>query len=204
MKPFSVNIVEFTVQQCFYCDVGVVYCSNSSYCVKYLFDFGLLVLFVGELDVGWGQGIYSFLHCRHDPALWWLWNAAYVSNLTLECPSGQESQDWQDLDVNRDVFCPCCLPLYPTSSTTSRTINRATDGEFCATIPAGPDFDTMISIIPFSREQLTSTQGDDNSLQGLSISPFTPPTNRIEVREHQGLLYRQIQKGDNYGKIHRP
>ncbi|RXN15874.1 hypothetical protein ROHU_027838 [Labeo rohita] len=83
---------------------------------------------------------------------------------------------------------------HPSTSTTSRTINRATDGEFCATTPIGPDFDTIFSILPFSREQLHSTQGDDHTLQGLSISPSTPPTNRIELREHQGLLYWRIQK----------
>ncbi|RXN18022.1 U6 snRNA-associated Sm LSm3 [Labeo rohita] len=83
---------------------------------------------------------------------------------------------------------------HPRTSTTSRIINRATDGEFCATTPNGPDFDTIFFILPFSREQLGSTQG-------LSISPSTPPTNRIEVREHHGLLYQQIQKGDDTYKI---
>ncbi len=90
---------------------------------------------------------------------------------------------------------------HPSTSTTSRTTNRATDGEFCATTPTGPDFDHIFSILPFSREQLSSAQGDDGTLQGLSISPSTPLTNRIEVREHQGLLYRRIQKGDDIYKI---
>ncbi|RXN26023.1 hypothetical protein ROHU_005748 [Labeo rohita] len=78
------------------------------------------------------------------------------------------------------------------------TINRATDGEFCATTPTGPDFNTIFSILPFS--------SDDHILQGLSISPSTPPTNRIEVREHQGLLYRRIQKEDDTYKdpVRRP
>ncbi len=66
---------------------------------------------------------------------------------------------------------------------------------------SGPDFDTIFSILPFSREQLSSVQGDDGTLQGLSISPSTSPTNRIEVQEHQGLLYRLIQKGDDIYKI---
>ncbi len=90
---------------------------------------------------------------------------------------------------------------HPSTSTTSRTTNRATDGEFCATTPTGPDFDHIFSILPFSREQLRSAQGDDGTLQGLSISPSTPLTNRIDVREHQGLLYRRIQKGDDIYKI---
>ncbi|XDV39272.1 hypothetical protein PO909_008536 [Leuciscus waleckii] len=80
-------------------------------------------------------------------------------------------------------------------------IDRATDGEFCATIPAGPDFDPIISILPFSREQLASAQGADDTLQGLTISPTTQPTNRVELREHQGLMYRRIQKGDDNMKI---
>ncbi len=62
---------------------------------------------------------------------------------------------------------------HPSTSITSRTTNRATDGEFCATTPTGPDFDHSFSILPFSREQLSSTQGDDGTLQGLSISPST-------------------------------
>ncbi len=90
---------------------------------------------------------------------------------------------------------------HPSTSTTSRTTNRATDGEFCPTTPTGPDFDHIFSILPFSREQLSSAQGDDGTLQGLSISPSTPLTNRIEVREHQGLLYRRIQKEDDVYKI---
>ncbi|KAL0189000.1 hypothetical protein M9458_016099, partial [Cirrhinus mrigala] len=90
---------------------------------------------------------------------------------------------------------------HPSTSTTSRTINRATDGEFCATTPTRPDFDTIFLILSFSREQLLSAQGDDHTLQGLSISLSTPPTNRIEVREHQGLLYWQIQKGGDTYKI---
>ncbi|KAL0173595.1 hypothetical protein M9458_029563, partial [Cirrhinus mrigala] len=101
---------------------------------------------------------------------------------------------------------PTSTPGFPpanhhSTSTTSQTINRATDGESCATTPTGPDFDTIFSILPFSREQLHSAQGDDHTLQGLSISPSTPPTNWIEVLEHQGLLYRRIQKGDDTYKI---
>ncbi|XP_016139052.1 uncharacterized protein [Sinocyclocheilus grahami] len=90
---------------------------------------------------------------------------------------------------------------HPCTSTTSWTTNRATDGEFCATTPAGPEFNHSFSILPFSREQLGSAQGDDGTLQGLSISLSTPATNRIEVQEHQGLLYRRIQKGDDVYKI---
>ncbi|KAL1282176.1 hypothetical protein QQF64_000979 [Cirrhinus molitorella] len=86
----------------------------------------------------------------------------------------------------------------PSTSTTSQTINRATNEEFCTTSPTGPDFETIFSILPFSTEQLGSTQGDDDTLQGLSNSPSTPPTNWIE---HQGLLYRQIQKEGNIYKI---
>ncbi|KAI2650221.1 hypothetical protein H4Q32_000160 [Labeo rohita] len=83
--------------------------------------------------------------------------------------------------------------MWPHIRVTDQTLT-ATDGEFCATTPNGPDFDTIFFILPFSREQLGSTQG-------LSISPSTPPTNRIEVREHHGLLYQQIQKGDDTYKI---
>ncbi|XP_048012596.1 uncharacterized protein LOC125245846 [Megalobrama amblycephala] len=89
----------------------------------------------------------------------------------------------------------------PTASTTSRTVNRATDGEFCATVTTRPDLDTNFSILPFYREQLTSAQSDDDTLQRLSISPSTPPTDGIEVRDHQGVLYRQIQKGGGNIKI---
>ncbi|ROL45725.1 hypothetical protein DPX16_0113 [Anabarilius grahami] len=89
----------------------------------------------------------------------------------------------------------------PTASTTSRTTNRTTDGEFCANTPTGPDFDTIFSILPFSKEQLISAQGDDDTLQGLNISPTTPPTKRIKLREHQGLLHRWSQKGNDNIKI---
>ncbi|XP_048062492.1 uncharacterized protein LOC125277930 [Megalobrama amblycephala] len=92
-------------------------------------------------------------------------------------------------------------PWLSTAPTTSRTVNRATDGEFCATVTTGPDLDTIFSILPFSGEQLTSAQGEDHTLQRLSISPSTPPTDGIEVRDHQGVLYRRIQKGDNNCKI---
>ncbi|KAI2647106.1 Retrovirus-related Pol poly from transposon [Labeo rohita] len=90
---------------------------------------------------------------------------------------------------------------HPNTSATSRTNNRASDGEFCATTPTRPDFDTIFSILPFSKEQLCSVLGDDDTLQGLSISPSTPPTNRVEVLDHQGLLYRRIEKGDGIYKI---
>ncbi|KAI2667165.1 Coiled-coil domain-containing protein 78 [Labeo rohita] len=54
---------------------------------------------------------------------------------------------------------------HPSTSTTSQTVNRATDGEFCATTPTGPDFDTIFSILPFSRE--------------LSrVFPYLPPLHR--------------------------
>ncbi len=87
----------------------------------------------------------------------------------------------------------------PTASTTSQTVNRATDGESCATTSAGPDFTAIFSHLPFSREELTSTQGDDDTLQGLTISPSTPPTNGIYMQDKHRLLYRQIQKDkDNY------
>ncbi len=87
----------------------------------------------------------------------------------------------------------------PTASTPSQTINRATDGESCATTSVGPDFTAIFSHLPFSREELTSAQGDDDILQGLTISPSTPPTNGIYVQDHHGLLYRRIQKDkDNY------
>ncbi|KAL0199896.1 hypothetical protein M9458_003083 [Cirrhinus mrigala] len=89
---------------------------------------------------------------------------------------------------------------HPSASTTSRTTNRATDGEFCATTSNGPDFDTIFSILLFSIEKLSSAQVDDHTLQGHSISPSTPPTNQIEVQEHQGLLYQRIQKGDDIYK----
>ncbi|KAL0181864.1 hypothetical protein M9458_021239, partial [Cirrhinus mrigala] len=90
---------------------------------------------------------------------------------------------------------------HPSTSATSQTNNRASDGEFCATTPTRPDFDTIFSILPFSKEQLCSVLGDDDTLQGLSISPSTPPTNGVEVLDHQGLLYRRIKKGDGIYKI---
>ncbi|RXN17696.1 Retrotransposable element Tf2 protein type 2 [Labeo rohita] len=90
---------------------------------------------------------------------------------------------------------------HPSTSATSQTNNRASDGEFCATTPTRPDFDTIFSILPFSKEQLCNVLGDDDTLQGLSISPSTPPTNGIEVLDHQGLLYRRIKKGDGIYKI---
>ncbi|KAF4103778.1 hypothetical protein G5714_014765 [Onychostoma macrolepis] len=87
----------------------------------------------------------------------------------------------------------------PTASTTSQTDKRANDGEPCATTSAGPDFTAIFSHLPFSREELTSAQGDDDILQGLIISPSTPPTNGIYVQDQNRLLYRQIQKDkDNY------
>lgn len=88
-----------------------------------------------------------------------------------------------------------------TISTTSRTVNRAMDRDHCATVPAGPDFHFTFSVLPFSRQELCSTQARDDILQGLTISPPTAQTTIISVRSHQGLLYRHIQKEDGQGKI---
>lgn len=53
------------------------------------------------------------------------------------------------------TLTPCFPPATnPRTSNTSWTTNRATNVEFCATTPTGPDFDTMSSMLPFSREQL--------------------------------------------------
>ncbi len=100
-------------------------------------------------------------------------------------------------------------PVHPTSTAgfppanhpSTSTTSCPTDREFCATTPTGPDFNTIFSILPFSREQFSSAQGIDGTLQGLFISPNTPLTNRIKVRGHQGLLYQQIQKWDDIYKI---
>ncbi|CAM4537011.1 unnamed protein product [Leuciscus chuanchicus] len=85
---------------------------------------------------------------------------------------------------------PCFLPANnPTASTTSRPINRTTDEEFCATIPVGPDLDPIISILPFSREQLASAQGADDTLQGLTISPTTQPTGELrQIPDNQEVF----------------
>ncbi|RXN17970.1 U1 small nuclear ribonucleo C-like protein [Labeo rohita] len=86
----------------------------------------------------------------------------------------------------------------PTISTSSPMQDRAREGTTVALTSTGPDVSYILSILPFSIEEIISAQQDDAT---LSISASTHQTDRIIIHNHQGLLYRRIQGKRGQQKI---
>ncbi|RXN19657.1 U1 small nuclear ribonucleo C-like protein [Labeo rohita] len=96
-----------------------------------------------------------------------------------------------ETDSVPSTSCPSSPPTdHPAISTSSPTQDSAREGTTSALTSTGPDLSYIFSILPFSKEEIITTQQDDTT---LSISTTTHQTNRITVHNHQGLLYRRIQ-----------